>query len=136
MIASIMFFVFMYLAAVNTVLARVAGTCTQGDDGHLFGVILSGILYLAAGAALIAARQPRMVLVISFPTIAIMVWQLVVAIRISIGASRGESACYVLNGVADSRGSNLYTVAALWLTVSLVAPMVVGLAYRCNRFKG
>ncbi|MEO9649705.1 MAG: hypothetical protein ABJE99_06740 [Roseobacter sp.] len=34
-----------YLGGFNAVIARVAGTCTQGDADRLFGAALSAVLY-------------------------------------------------------------------------------------------
>ncbi|MEO1249750.1 MAG: hypothetical protein AAFW76_07915, partial [Pseudomonadota bacterium] len=51
-----------YLGALNTVLARVAGTCTQGDADRLLGVIFSAVLYLVALGAMKMSRSERRIL--------------------------------------------------------------------------
>jgi hypothetical protein len=113
---------FFYLAAGNTVLARVAGTCTQGDADRLFGVVVSAALYCIALLGLWMSRQPRIVFLFSAPLLPIAVWQVWFSLRLSYEIlALGRSACSILEGTISgypNSGSELF-FALTWPLMSL-----------------
>lgn len=113
--------VFFYLAAVNTVLARVVGTCTQGDADRLFGIVLSIVLYGIALLGLWLSRNPRVILLFSLPILPVIAWQTWFSSRLSFEIlALDRSACSVLEGPVPpypSSGSELF-FAITWPLMS------------------
>ncbi len=103
---------FFYLAAGNTVIARVAGTCTQGDADRLFGVVLSLALYGIALLGLWLSSRTRSIVLFCLPISPIILWQVWFSSRLSFEILvRGHSACTVLEGplpVYPGSGSELF----------------------------
>lgn len=88
-----------YLAAGNTVLARVAGTCTQGDADRLFGVVISIALYGLAILGLWVSGHTRRSAPILLPLVPVVVWQTWFSARLAFGIfALNQSACSVLEG--------------------------------------
>ena len=116
--------VFFYLGAGNTILARVAGTCTQGDADRLYGVVLSIALYGIALLGLWLSRSARPIVLFSLPVLPILIWQLWFSFRLSFEIlAQGRSACSVLEGAVPpypDSGSELF-FAMSWPLMSLGA---------------
>jgi len=74
---------FFYLAAGNAVIARVAGTCTQGDADRLFGVVLSIALYGIALLGLWLSSRTRSIVLFCLPIFPIILWQVWFSSRLS-----------------------------------------------------
>ena len=90
---------FFYLAAGNTVIARFAGTCTQGDADRLYGAVLSLALYCIALLGLWLSSRTRTIVLFSLPVFPIVLWQVWFSSRLSFEILvRGHSACTVLEG--------------------------------------
>jgi len=88
---------FFYLAAGNTVLARIAGTCSQGDADRLFGVVLSGALYGVALLGLWVSGRARTIALFLLPITPVLAWQTWFSIRLAFEVfAWGRSACSVL----------------------------------------
>jgi uncharacterized membrane protein len=113
---------FFYLAAGNTVLARVAGTCTQGEAERLHGVVLSFALYGIAILGLWLAPRGRPIVLFSLPVFPIVFWQVWFSSRLSFEIlALGRSACTVLKGPLPAypdSGSELF-FALSWPLMSL-----------------
>lgn len=88
-----------YLAAGNTILARVAGTCTQGDADRLFGVVVSITLYGLALLGLWLSAQARALTLFLLPLVPVVIWQAWFSARLAFEVFALErSACSVLEG--------------------------------------
>lgn len=131
-----------YLAGLNALMARYAGSCTQGDADRLWGVVFSIAFYALALFALSRARARRAVLLLCAPLSVILVWQLVFAIRLTLGALSGAAACDVLEGLAAFPPSgeeafplsgNEMEFAALWLIMATLTPLGALVAARRRR---
>jgi hypothetical protein len=113
---------FFYLGAGNTILARFAGTCTQGDADRLYGVVLSITLYGIALLGLWLSSNTRTIVLVSLPVLPIIIWQLWFSFRLSFEIlAQGRSACSVLEGAAPpypNSGSELF-FAMSWPLMSL-----------------
>jgi hypothetical protein len=119
-----------YLAAGNTVLARVAGTCTHGDADRLFGVVLSLALYGIALLGLWLSPRDRTTVLLLLPLLPILLWQVWFSSHLSFGILvRGYSACTVLEGPLPpypNSGSELF-FAVSWpaMSVSVLLGMLL-----------
>lgn len=110
-----------YLGAFNTVFARIAGTCTQGDADRLLGVIISAALYLFALATMKMSQSERKIAFFIIPVIPILIWQAVFAFRLSYEVLwLGVSACTVLNGTPYPMSGNEVFVAVAWPTMAVM----------------
>lgn len=90
---------FFYLAAGNTVFARVAGTCTHGDADRLSGVVVSAALYGLALLGLWFSAQARALTLFLLPLVPIVIWQVWFSARLALEVFVLErSACSVLVG--------------------------------------
>ncbi|MEM9755874.1 MAG: hypothetical protein AAF914_07775 [Pseudomonadota bacterium] len=88
-----------YLGAMNTVLARVAGTCTQRDADRLFGVVISITLYGLALLGLWLSARARAFYLFLVPLVPIVIWQAWFSARLTFEISTlKRSACSVLEG--------------------------------------
>lgn len=129
---------FFYLAAGNTVLSRVAGTCTQGDADRLYGVVLSAVLYGLALLGLWRSQSPRAIVAFSLPILPILVWQTWFSSRLSFEIlALGRSACSVLEGSVPgypNSGSELFFALA-WplMSFSLLLVILVVVRGQCIR---
>ena len=114
--------VLFYLAAGNTILARVAGTCTQGDADRLFGVVVSIGLYAIALLGLMKTSHLRSWGKMLLPLTPVVIWQTWFSIRLSYEITLLEhSACTVLHGAIPPypmSGSESF-FAISWPTMSL-----------------
>jgi len=112
---------FFYLAAGNTVIARVAGTCTQGDADRLYGVVVSLAFYCTALLGLKLSSRTRSIVWFCLPIFPIIFWQVWFSSRLSFEILvQGHSACTVLEGplpVYPNSGSELFFALA-WPSVS------------------
>lgn len=113
--------VFFYLAAGNTVIARVAGTCTQGDADRLYGIVLSLALYGVAILGLWLSLKTRSIALFCLPIFPIIFWQVWFSSRLSFEILiLNHSACTVLEGplpAYPNSGSEII-FALLWPLVS------------------
>lgn len=118
-----------YLAAGNTVLARVAGTCTQGDADRLFGVVVSMALYGFALFGLWLSAQARALILFLLPLAPVVIWQAWFSARLAFEVFAFErSACSVLEGAIPDypmSGSEAFFAIA-WPTMSF--GLLVGLS--------
>ena len=88
-----------YLAALNTLLSRFAGTCTQGDADRLLGVFTSAFLYVIAITAMKMSKQERWVVIFTLPIAPVLIWQVLFSLKLSYGILvTGHSVCDVLEG--------------------------------------
>lgn len=123
-----------YLAAVNAVLARVAGTCTMGDADRLWGAALSLLVYLLAASVFGLARHPRAVLLACAPVLGVMAWQLVFALRFSFGTLvAGKSACEMLEGRPFVASGSEASYTLIWLMMAATAPLATGVGFIAAR---
>ncbi|MEO1688303.1 MAG: hypothetical protein AAFU61_10395 [Pseudomonadota bacterium] len=125
-----------YLAAVVAVMARIGGTCTQGDAGRLFGA--AAALSVLALAAILArgSGRPRLVLIGLAPLAPVYLWQAGFAAHLAVETAwRGRPACDVLEGTAKGfppDGAEA-VFAALWLALAVASLAVVALLARDAR---
>lgn len=110
----------LYLGALNSVLARFVGTCTQGDADRLFGIVLSAPLFSLFLFGLWRARFFRSTGILCLPAFLVLVWQAEFAVRLSYGILVQKlSACAVLEGTAYEYSGSETAFAALWPLVVL-----------------
>ena len=117
--------VLLSLGAMNAMLASVAGTCTQGGAGNLYGGLLTLALYIVGGLIL-SFRTLRMWQVIALtPAVAVALWHTVFALRFAWGYFvYGISACDALDGnfapqhVGYAVDGGEAFMAVLWLALS------------------
>ena len=102
-------------------IARVAGTCTQGDADRLYGVVLSLALYGIALLGLWLTLRARSIVLFCLPIFPIIFWQVWFSSRLSFEILvRGHSACTVLEGplpTYPNSGSELF-FAVSWPLMS------------------
>ncbi len=123
-----------YLGALNTILARVAGTCTQGDASRLWGVIFSTLFYLLASYALFRTRLFRTSVIACLPVLPKNDWQAWFSIRLLIEVLVFQSAARsVLEGMPFPEDGNETAFATLWPTMSLGVLFVMVLVYLARR---
>lgn len=116
-----------YLGALNTVLARVAGTCTQGDADRLLGVMVSAVLYLFALGAMKMSGSERRIIWFILPVIPVLLWQAVFALRLSYEVLwLDASACTVLEGVPYPMSGHEPFVAVAWPAMAII--VLIGFA--------
>lgn len=98
-VSSVFCIAFLYLGAINAILARVAGTCTQGDATRLYGIITTGLL---CGLGLLALRMSLKAGVVDLmlsPFLVFALWQAGFSVRLSFEIlALGRSAFSVLQG--------------------------------------
>ncbi len=112
----------LYLGALNSVLSRFVGTCTQGDADRLFGIVLSAPLFGFFLLGLWRTRYFRSTGILCLPAFLVLVWQAEFAVRLSYGiAVQRLSACTVLEGTAYGYSGSETTFAALWPLIVLGA---------------
>lgn len=126
---------FFYLAAGNTMIARVAGTCTQGDADRLYGVVLSLALYSIALISLWLSSRTRSIVLFCLPIFPIIFWQVWFSSRLSYEILvQGHSACTVLEGplpIYPNSGSELF-LALSWPIVSFIVLLGMLVVLRCK----
>ena len=119
-VATIISISLFYLGAINTLLARFAGTCTQGDAARLSGIVITAILFFAALVTLSVSRRQRFVLLAISPVLLVLVWQAFFSLRLGYSLLwQGAAACQVLVGIPypPDGGEVFYGIA--WPAVSL-----------------
>lgn len=132
---------FFYLAAGNTVLARVAGTCTQGDADRLYGVVLSLLLYGIALLGLWLSSRIRSIVLFCLPIFPVIFWQVWFSLQLSFEILvKGHSACTVLEGplpVYPNSGSEFF-FALSWplMSISVLLGMLTVLSSKYIRDQG
>ena len=119
-----------YMGAGNTILARFAGTCTHGDAGRLYGVVISAVLFFVALAIMKASARERSVVLFILPVLPVLVWQAWFSLRLSFEILVwGHSACDVLQGEPSSfpvSGSELFfSIAWPLMSFSVLLGLVV-----------
>lgn len=125
-----------YLGAINTLLARFSGTCTQGDAARLSGIVITAILFLVALVAMSVSRRQRFVLLAISPVLLVLVWQAFFSIRLGYSLLwQGATACQVLVDIPypPDEGEVFYGIA--WPAVSF-ATLAALIAICCRRVSG
>jgi hypothetical protein len=123
-----------YLAAGNLGLSLIAGTCTQGDAGRLWGGLPSLFLFAAALIFVWRVTHPRPVAIALLPLFPLLGWATIFSVRFLVGYWwRNATACDVLEGThghfADG-GEPILTL--LWVVLTIVAwSGVVVISLRC-----
>ena len=108
----------LYMGLLNSLLARYAGTCTQGNASHLLGIVFSIPFFLLAMIGLFRTRYLRATIICSLPALAALAWQCVFAARLLIGTLvYGFSACEVLQDTNYEFDGLEATYATLWSAV-------------------
>ena len=78
------------------------GTCTQGDAGQLFLVILAAPAQLLGMLGLSMTKYIRWAILACLPVIPVLIWQMVFALRLTKGLIiDGMSACGFLMNDSD-----------------------------------
>ena len=120
-----------YLAALIANAAPDMGTCTQGDAGQLFLVILAAPAQLLGMLGLSMTKYIRWAVLACLPLIPVLIRQMVFALRLTKGLIiDGMSACGFLMNDSDWEfdGSEVSYVK-LWIVVCMVLPLIAcGLA--------
>lgn len=110
----------LYLGALNSVLARFVGTCTQGDADRLFGIVFSAPLFGLFLLGLWRTRYFRSTGILCLSGILVLVWQAEFAVSLLYGiALRRLSACAILEGGTYEYSGSETAFAALWPLVIL-----------------
>lgn len=119
----------LYIGLLNSLFARYAGTCTQGDASHLLGIVFSVPFFLLAIIGLFRTRHLRATIICDLPALVALAWQCVFAARLLIGTLvYGFSACQVLQGTSYEFDGLETTYATLWSSVmftTLAAVMTI-----------
>lgn len=109
-----------YLGGANAILARFAGTCTQGDADRLFGAVLSIILYCIALIALHFAKNRRVIFLCTLPLWPIWIWLTIFTLQLSSALLvSGQTACSFLEGIPYPESGNEVLFATLWILMTL-----------------
>ncbi len=123
-----------YLGLLNTILARVVGTCTQGDADRLWGVLISIPLFLLAVIALSQTRYPRGTAIVCVPAFLLMLWQAAFAAKLSFEILvHNSSACEVLEGMPYENSGDEIAFAVLWPLVGFGTLVAMALVYFLRR---
>jgi hypothetical protein len=127
----------LYFGALNALLSRYAGTCTQDAADHLGGLWVVLICYVLALTLLWRARPVRWTLVLIAPVVQIMLWHAAEGLRFAWGVFvDGQSACSLLVSAPFGMDGRETEFALLWLVAGLILPvMMLGRLWR-NRSGG
>lgn len=118
-------FLAFYLGGANSIFARFAGTCTQGDADRLAGAGLSAVLYGLAFVALHFVTKKRPVVLATIPLWPIWIWQTVFTFDLSVSlVKNGHTACTFLEGIPSPESGHELLFSALWILVTGV--LVIG----------
>ncbi|MBT9373446.1 hypothetical protein [Rhizobium sp. CSW-27] len=124
----------LYAGLLNTILARSVGTCTQGDAGHLWGILISVPFFLLAVFCLTRTKSLRTTMIACLPAWMLLLWQAVFAAEFSYGVFVNNfSACQVLQGIPYGYTGDESTLAALWTTVVFGTLAATALVYFVRR---
>lgn len=105
-----------YLGSVNSIFARFAGTCTQGDADRLAGAGLSAVLYGVALIALYFAVEKRPVVLGTILLWPVWIWQAVFTLNLNVALIKdGQTACTFLEGIPYPESGHEMLFAALWI---------------------
>lgn len=119
-----------YLGAVNILLAEYAGTCTQGDAGHMFGIILSTILFLSGCVFLFKTRNILLSSVLCVPVFVLILWKAAFAFYFTYAVLiLQQTACEVLTGIGYDASGNELELAVFWMVFGLSVPMAIIFTY-------
>jgi len=106
---------------VNSIFARFAGTCTQGDADRLAGAGLSAVLYGVALVALYFSVEKRPVVLGTIPIWPIWIWQTVFTFNLSVALiKQGQTACTFLKGIPYPESGQELLFAALWVLMTAI----------------
>lgn len=123
-------FVFLYLAAFNSVLAFTLGTCTQGSADELLGGVISLALYLVSAVCLLFARQTRLAFLAILPPLPFIAWQIHFTFRLAYGhLVIGQSACEVIHDLPYELDGREYFFIGLWTATCLAAVCAIVMAW-------
>lgn len=123
-----------YLGALTALLARVVGTCTQGEADRLWGVVISIPFYLIAVIGLSQTRYLKAATIACGPVFLFLLWQAAFAIRLSFDILvYSFSACEVLEGTPCEDSGDEITFAVLWPIVALGTVAALTLVYSLRR---
>lgn len=107
-----------YVGVLNTILARFAGTCTQGDADRLWGILISVPFFLIALFCMSRTKHLGVTMIASLPALLLMLWQGVFAAELSLGVFvYNSSACEVLESVPYGYSGSEVPLAVLWPVV-------------------
>jgi len=123
-----------YLGALNTLLARVAGTCTQGEADRLWGVVISIPFYLVAVLGLFQTKYLRAATIACSPVFLFTLWQAAFAVRLLFDILVYDaSACEVLEGMPYPNSGAEIAFAVLWPLVGFGTLVALTLVYILRR---
>ena len=111
---------FLALSSVST------GTCTMGDAGQLFMIVISIPFYAIATVCAAKITKPRNVLIAYIISLPVLIWQAAFAIKLAVQIlAFGASACDVLQGGPYSMDGSELIYVKLWLLVGLGLPLIM-----------
>lgn len=126
-----------YLGALNTLLARVAGTCTQGEADRLWGVMISIPFYIVAVLGLFKTKYLKTTTIACSPVFLFALWQAAFAFRLALDILLYDaSACEVLEGIPYPKSGDEIVFAILWPLVTFGTLIALMLVYILRRPKG
>lgn len=124
----------LYVGLLNTLLARHAGTCTQGDADRLFGIVLSAPFFLLTVLCLARTKHLGGAMIVCLPGLMLMLWQGAFAAELSFGILvHGFSACQILQDMPQAYSGHELTFAILWPTVMFCALGAIAIVYFIRR---
>ncbi len=125
-----------YLGALNTLLARVAGTCTQGEADRLWGMVISIPFYTVAVLGLFKTKYLKTTTIACGPVFLFALWQAAFAVRLALDILLYDaSACEVLEGMPYSKSGDEIVFAVLWPLVTFGTLIALMLVYILRRPK-
>ena len=129
--------ILLYFGALNAVLSRYAGTCTQNSADHLSGLWIVLISYGLALLLLWRARPGIVGMVILGVLLPVLVWHAGEGIRFAWGVVvEGQSACSLLVYPEYGMDGRETTFVVLWLIAGLVLPALISWRLWHNRRVG
>lgn len=124
----------LYVGVLNTILARFAGTCTQGDADRLWGILISVHFFFLAVFCLSRTKHLGVTMIASLPALLLMLWQSVFAAELLLGVFvHHSSACEVLEGVPYEYSGSEVPLAILWAVVIFGSFAATATAYFVRR---
>ncbi|MEP4958659.1 MAG: hypothetical protein ABJQ70_14870 [Roseobacter sp.] len=110
-----------YLGGFNAVIARVAGTCTQGDADHLFGAALSAVLYCIALLALRFTPHKRIIFLSTLPLWPLWLWQTVFTLQLNSALLfQEQAACSFLQNAPFPKSGDEVLYSFVWSVMTLI----------------
>lgn len=123
-----------YIGTLNTILARFAGTCTQGDADRLIGVVWSIPFFFFANFILLKTKYPGWTMVAWLPALAILLWQAIFSVNLAFDIAMYQfSACEVLEGVEYPMSGSELVYSIIWPFVTFGTLLMVAATYISRR---